>query len=593
MNRPALESNITVKSYRWALAFLLPYKKQITLLMVCSVLGVAGEMLTPKVIQYIIDHTVKEGNFQAFYGLLSLLVAVNLLMLIAKNARNLLQRAIGAFASRDIQRDIFNHLRKLGFAHYERHPAGETLSMFNSEVVAVQRIYNQYLPSIVDNMLYVVAAVSLLVGINGWLTLIMVPTFGLYYLFGPYFERKAAHYGNLSGQGRIAFNQKIYESVSGFREFRAFGAQRWYHERTYAEHKAWSRDYLLAATFGFARGSFRRFTFYVGAIAVFLIGYYMLKHNYVTLGGFVAFTLLYMSTMFKLTLLVTQLTEQRLIIHQTAPLYKFMHKPIEIEDPDDPIEPAQLLGSLTFEGVEFGYPGQPPVIRGFDLNIQPGEKIAFVGPSGGGKTTLFKLVGRFYDPTSGTVRLDGIPLHSMSLERLRNSIGYVFQETYLFGSSVKDNIRFGKPDATDEEVIAAAKAAYAHDFIMELPEGYETEVGERGIKLSGGQKQRIAIARMFIKQPVVILLDEATSSLDNVSEREVQQALDRLLVGRTTIAIAHRLSTVKHFDRIVYLHEGRAAEVGSYEELMARRGLLYALELGQTGEEVREEVRAE
>ncbi len=559
----------------------------------CGVFAVAGDLLTPKVIQYMIDHVVEAGDFHVFYALLGMLVAVNLLMLIAKNGRNLLQRTIGALASRDMQSAIFKHLRKLGFAHYERHPAGETLSMFNSEVVSVQRIYSQYLPGIIDNILYVVVAVALLVGINGWLTLIMVPTFCLYYLFGPYFERKAAHYGKLSGQGRIAFNQKVYESVSGFREFRAFGAQRWYHERTYAEHKAWSRDYLLAATFGFARGSFRRFTFYAGAIALFLTGYYMLQHDYVTLGGFVAFTLLYMSTMFKLTLLVTQLTEQRLIIHQTAPLYAFMHKPIEIEEPADPIEPVQAEGRLTFEGVEFGYPDQPPVIKGFDLNIRPGEKIAFVGPSGGGKTTLFKMVGRFYDPTSGIVKLDGVPLRSMPLERLRDSIGYVFQETYLFGSSVKDNIRFGKPDATDEEVTAAAKAAYAHDFIMELPEGYDTAVGERGIKLSGGQKQRIAIARMFIKQPTVILLDEATSSLDNVSEREVQQALDRVLVGRTTIAIAHRLSTVKHFDRIVFLHEGRAAEVGTYEELMERRGLLYELELGQSGAaEGREEVKA-
>jgi ATP-binding cassette, subfamily B, bacterial len=583
----------TRRSYLWALSFLRPYGKQIAWLALCAVLSVAGDTMTPKVIQYIIDHVVHQGNFRIFYGLLSLLVTVNVLMLFAKNKRNILQRTIGELAARDMQSTIFKQLRKLGFAHYERHPAGETLSMFNSEVMSVMRIYRQYMPSIIDNLLYVFVAIALLLNINAWLTLIMIPTFCLYYLFGPYFEKKAAHYGKKSGQGRIAFNQKVYESVSGFREFRAFGTQPWYHGRTYKEHKAWSRDYLSAATYGFARGSFRRITFYMGAIALFLTGYYMLKHDMVSLGGFVAFTLLYMSTMFKLTLLVTQLTEQRLIIHQTAPLYEFMHKPIEIEDPEDPIEPAAVCGRLQFENVEFSYPGQPSVIKGFNLDIKPGEKIAFVGASGGGKTTLFKMVGRFYDPTSGVVRLDGVPINQMSLEKLRNSIGYVFQETYLFGSSVKENIQFGMPSATDEEVIEAAKAAYAHDFIMQLPDGYNTQVGERGIKLSGGQKQRVAIARMFIKQPAVILLDEATSSLDNVSEYEVQQALDRVLVGRTTIAIAHRLSTVKHFDRIVVVHEGRAAEVGSYEELMARRGLLYELEQGHAGvPAVKDEVKA-
>ena len=192
-----------------------------------------------------------------------------------------------------------------------------------------------------------------------------------------------------------------------------------------------------------------------------------------------------------------------------------------------------------------------------------------------------KLIGRFYDPTAGEIRLDGVPIRSLKLADLRDAIGYVFQETYLFGSSIKENIRFGRPDATDEEVMEAAKAAYAHDFIMALPEGYDTIVGERGIKLSGGQRQRISIARMIIKQPAVVLLDEATSALDNVSEREVQRALDNVLAGRTVIAIAHRLSTIKHFDRIVFIKDGTIAESGTYEELIARRGLLYELEQGE------------
>ena len=576
-----LELDESKRSYVWALKFLLPYKKQIAALAACGTIAVAGETLTPKMIQYVIDHIVVNKDTSLFIVILAALTIINLLMLIAKNYRNLLQRTIGELASRDMQTAIFKHLRKLGFAHYERHPAGETLSMFNSEVASVQKIYRNVLPSVIDNLLFISVAIVLLLSISGWLCLIMLPTFALYYLFGPYFERKAALYGRQSGQSRIDYNQAVYESISGLREFRAFGSQPWYHERTLGKHKNWSHYYLLSATYSFGRGSFRRFTFYLGAIALFITGYYSLQNNWITLGGFIAFTLLYMTTMFRLTLLVTQLTEQKLIIHQTIPLFRFMHKPVEIDDPDDPVALDAVRGGLVFDDVHFQYPGQPPVINGFSLTIKPGEKVAFVGASGNGKTTMFKMIGRFYDPTSGSIKLDGVPIQQMTLERLRESIGYVFQETYLFGSSVKENIRFGKPEASDEEVVAAAKAAYAHDFIMQLPEGYDTLVGERGTKLSGGQKQRISIARMFVKQPAVILLDEATSSLDNVSEYEVQRALDEVLVNRTTIAIAHRLSTVKQFDQIVVIHEGRVAEAGSYEELIARKGLLYELEIGQ------------
>lgn len=572
------ESRNSRKSYLWALSFLKPYAKSILLLVLYGVLAVAGETLTPKMIQYMVDHVFPDKDMSLFLTLLGVLVVVNLLMLVAKNKRNILQRSTGELASRDMQAGIFQHLRRLGFAHYERHPVGETLSMFNSEVYSVMKIYRQYLPGVIDNVLFVAVASAFMLGISGWLTLIMVPTLGMYYLFGPYFEKKAAYYGRLSGQGRIQFNQKIYESISGLREFRAFGSQTWYHERTLSTHKQWSNVYLKAATYGFGRGSFRRFAFYVGAISLVLLGYYFIKNNWISLGEFIAFTLLYMTAMFRLTVLVTQITEQKLIIHQTYPLYQFMHKPILIEDPVDPVELGDVLGRLSFENVSFGYPDRPQVLNQFNLEIMPGEKVAFVGASGNGKTTLFKMIGRFYDPTSGMIKLDGVPIGQLTLEKLRGSIGYVFQETYLFGSSVKENIRFGLPEATDEEVIQAAKAAYAHEFIMELPSGYDTLVGERGIKLSGGQKQRVAIARMFIKRPAIILLDEATSSLDNVSEWEVQKAFDEVLVGRTTVAIAHRLSTVKHFDKIVFVKDGRVAEIGTYEQLIASKGLLYELE---------------
>ena len=569
------------KSYIWALTFLKPYKFRIVLLVVCSLFSVAGETLAPKIIQFMIDDVVLVKDYNLFWILLGVLVLIHLVKLAASNAKNLLQLSIGELASRDMLKAIFTQLRQLGFEHYERQPAGETLAMFNTEVANVSRIYRSYLPSILENFLFVAVSVGIMIGISGWMSLVIVPTFISYYLFGPYFEKKFAHYGRLSGEHRVKYNQKVYEAVSAFREFRSYGAQRWFHQTVKDTHREWAGVYRTMSTFAASRGSIRSLSHYIGAVVLILLGVHLIRHHLMTIGGFVAFMLLYLSAMFRLTALVAQFTEQKLIVHQTYPLYRFMHQTIRVREPENPVELKRVEGRITFDKVCFGYDEHREIIRDFTLDVLPGEKVAFVGFSGSGKTTLMKLIGRFYDPTAGEIRLDGIPIRQLKLADLRESIGYVFQETYLFGSSIKENIRFGRPDATDEEVVEAAKAAFAHDFIMALPDGYDTIVGERGIKLSGGQRQRISIARMIIKQPAVVLLDEATSALDNVSEREVQRALDNVLAGRTVIAIAHRLSTIKHFDRIVFIKDGTIAESGTYEELIARRGLLYELEQGE------------
>ncbi|WP_325176725.1 ABC transporter ATP-binding protein [Paenibacillus alkalitolerans] len=293
----------------------------------------------------------------------------------------------------------------------------------------------------------------------------------------------------------------------------------------------------------------------------------------------------YFSAMHRLTIVVTNVTEQKVLMYQAERLYRFIRQRPQVEEAAHPQHLTEVRGEIQFENVSFDYhPGQP-VLRGFNLNVAPGEKIALVGTSGNGKSTVLKLIGRFYDPVEGSVAIDGIPIRSLSFASLRGTLGYVFQETYIFGSSVKENIRFGKPDATEEEVIMAAKSAFAHDFISGLPEGYDTLVGERGVKLSGGQKQRIAIARMFIQNPAIILLDEATSALDNTSEAEVQKAFDTLLEGRTVIAVAHRLSTIMDFDRIVVMEDGRAVEMGTYGELIGLRGAFYQLSKGSRRQE--------
>lgn len=257
---------------------------------------------------------------------------------------------------------------------------------------------------------------------------------------------------------------------------------------------------------------------------------------------------------------------------------EIMDSTVEILDEPGAEPMDQVKGGIQFEHVSFEYPDDHnPVLDDINLDIRPGEKIALVGPSGGGKTTLCNLIPRFYDTTGGTIRIDGRDLRGITLQSLRSGIGIVQQDVYLFSGTVYDNIAYGKPEANREDVIAAAKLAGAHEFISELKDGYDTYVGERGVKLSGGQKQRISIARVFLKNPPILILDEATSALDNESEHLVNQSLERLAQGRTTVTIAHRLTTIQNADRILVLSDGKIMEEGSHEELLEKQGMYYQL----------------
>ncbi|QGQ95808.1 ABC transporter ATP-binding protein [Paenibacillus psychroresistens] len=549
-------------------------------MLVLSGLFVSGsEILIPKMIQHFIDVIYPAKDYTAFGYLLLAIAGLCVVMFVAAMAQNTLQRVIREKAARDLQVAVFQKLRKLGFSYYERHPVGETLSFLNTEVAAIQEIYRQYLPGIIQDAIFAVVAVSILFTIDVKLTLLLIPCFLLYYLVGPYYEKKAAKVGKMTADNRVQFNKQIYESISALPEFRAYGRESWDLQRVLERLNLLVKNNLRVILYAYLRGTVRRLCTYSGAIAVFLYGAYLIKHDQLSVGGFVAFTILYFFAIFKMTVVITNLTEQRLLMFQGEILYHFMHQKPDVQEVPQPVL-AEIRGRIEFNEVHFGYPSRPDVIRGFTLDIRAGEKIALVGTSGNGKSTILKLAARFYDPLSGEIKLDGVPLNQLALEQIHDAMGYVFQETYLFGTTVRDNIRFGRPDASDEQLYAAAEAAYAHEFILQLPEGYETIVGERGVKLSGGQKQRISLARLFLKNPAIVLLDEATSALDNQSERKVQLALDHLLKNRTTITVAHRLSTIRKADRIIVMDQGCIAEAGTYDALMAMQGLFYRLSEG-------------
>jgi ATP-binding cassette subfamily B protein/subfamily B ATP-binding cassette protein MsbA len=569
--------------YLWMLSYFKRYQGLLYVLIFCGLIITTVQLSIPKVIRYFIDVIIPYRNTHAFLWIITGLSLAVIITFGIMAFQNILRRTLVEKASRDLHFDIFKHFRTLGFAYFEQHPIGESLSYMNTEVTSMQNFYRSLFPGMIQATIFSFVSIGLMISMSFRLTIIMFPCLLIYYLAGPYFERKASLYAKEARNNRVLYSQKVYESISALGELRANHVEEWDKQRLLDKLQKLLRSREKGIWFSAWRGTIRRLSYYIGGIVVIIYGIYLVQNNQLSVGEMAAFLLYYFQVMQTITGVITLVTEQKLLMAQADKLYKFIKTEPDVKETSEPVSIPNPKGEIVFRDVSFHYPDRPNILQHFNLHIKPGQRVALVGASGNGKSTILKLMVRFYDPQQGEILLDGIPLHKLTFAQLRLTIGYVFQETYLFGASVRDNILFGQPEAAEAEVIAAAKAAYAHDFIMELPDGYDTLLGERGMKLSGGQKQRISIARMLIKNPLIVLLDEATSALDNVSEREVQVALDRLLYGRTTITVAHRLSTVQNYDKIAVISDGNIVEFGSHNELMHNNGYYYQLIMGEEG----------
>ncbi|OPH47999.1 hypothetical protein BC351_39105 [Paenibacillus ferrarius] len=569
--------------YKWCLSYLRPYKKIVALFLVLITLQSCVQIAIPKVIQLFIDRLLPQKNETLFHSYMLVMVGMVIITIIASAFQHVVGTRFQEKASMDLQMAVFRKLRDLGFSYYERNSIGETFSYFQTEIPAVQQIHRKYFPSIVRLSIPILMSLAFLMTISIPLSLVFMPSIVLYMLGGPFLERLAANSGSKSTWMERELGKKQYDTLSSMLELRLFGREKWGMGRLIVAAQA-AGDALYRHFIHInLRGAIRRVAVYSGGLLLFIVGYVLVRNEELSIGAFVSFALLFFRIIFDLTILVTNLTEQRVLLIRAKGLYQFMQiVPDVTETPHATILP-NVRGDIQFHQLNFHYAPAVPILQELDLHIRPGEKVAIVGASGGGKSTVGKLIGRFYDPTAGEIFLDSVPIRSLQLKQLRESIGFVFQETYLFGMSIKENIRFGNPEATDSEIEAAARAAYAHEFILKLPDGYETNIGERGTMLSGGEKQRIAIARMIVKNPAILILDEATASLDSISESKVTKAIETLSRGKTTILIAHRLSAIRNCDRVIYMEGGRVTEMGTYSEMMQKGGKFYELVNG-TGE---------
>jgi len=482
---------------------------------------------------------------------------------------------MGARMEADMRNDLFNHFQKLSFSYYDKNNTGEMMSRLVNDLFDITELAHHGPENIFISILKIVGSFTLLMLLNIKMTLILLAVTAVMLIFSVSMnlKMKAVFMDNRVKIAKV--NASLQDSLAGIRVVKSFANEELEKEKFTKSNKEFldskARSYKMM-------GSYHSFnSFFTGLlyIVVIVTGGLFIAEGSLAITE-LAIYILYINIFINPLEVLINFTEQ--FQKGYAGFKRFMDildtEPDIVEKPDA-IELKDVKGEIEYKNVSFRYNNDYNVLDNVSIKIEAGKTVALVGPSGGGKTTLCSLLPRFYDVTSGSITIDGIDIRDVTLKSLRNCIGIVQQDVYMFSGSIRDNIAYGKPDATDEEIIEAAKKANIHDFIMSLEDGYDTYVGERGVRLSGGQKQRLSIARVFLKNPPILILDEATSALDNESERYIQKSLEELSQNRTTIVIAHRLSTIKNSDEIIVITDEGIKERGTHQELL-RRGGLYA-----------------
>lgn len=554
-----------------------PYKSILYGVVIGSLVAALLDLVFPMLVRQILNEVLPQKNTDRLLhdtGILFILYLGNYGLLYLVNYYGHL---MSAKIENDMRRDLFEHLQQMSFKYFDNAKTGQLLSRLTSDIAEIGELSFRGPNDIIVCCITMIGTIGILFWMNVYLGILIAVLLIAKTLHTVYVNKKmkAAFRENRVKSGEIT--ARAEESLGGIRLVKAFAQEEYelarFMEKSLDFLETRRRSYKILAYFS---GSVNFFT-NITNLLILACGGLLIAKDKLSLSDFVAFLLyvnLFMKPLLRLTVF-TEMYQRGMAGFQR--FYEIMEMKPEIINQNDTVVCKKIRGEIEFDNLVFGYSDQKKVIKGFNLKIAPGQTVAFVGETGAGKTTIASLLLRFYDPLSGRILVDGIDIRQYKQQELRRNIGIVQQDVFLFSDSVTHNIAYAKPEAEQSEVENAARLAAADKFIEELPNKYATEIGGRGVKLSGGQKQRLAIARVFLKNPPIVILDEATSSLDNYTEKLIQESLDKLAENRTTLIIAHRMSTIKNADKIIVLNNGEVAEIGTHSTLMSGGGLYYNL----------------
>lgn len=555
------------------LQYIKPYIPRMIVAVFCIIMAACANLYVPWILRDVIDEVLTTQNTVLLNTIAIGIVIVFFLRGIFFYGQTYLMSYIGQKVIIDIREDVYRHLQRLSLSYYEKRQTGKIMSYITNDVSAVQS-------ALVDSMIELVTEGMTLLGSLGamfyldWklslLTLVTLPLVGqAINVFG-----KKLRTSSTAVQERAAdITSVLQESISSVRIIKSFAREDYEIERFNKENNHNFRAQMKNSQIMATLTPVIEFLAAIGVTMIIWYGGKQVINHSLTAGSLIAFLVYAVNLSNPIKRLSRVYGNIQKALAAAARVFEVLDTQPEIKDMPGATSLPTINGYVALNHLTFEYKKGEPALRQVDLTVNPGQVVAIVGPSGAGKTTIANMIPRFYDPTDGNITIDGIDIKTVTLRSLREQIGIVPQETILFNGSVFDNILYGRLDASHEEVLAAAKAANAHNFIIDMPDGYDTQIGERGSKLSGGQRQRISIARAILKNPRILILDEATSALDTESEKLVQDAVDKLMIGRTSFVIAHRLSTVQRADLIVVMAKGRIAEKGTHAELLAADGL--------------------